>query len=160
MTCSDAVRLIAPAAEGHAAPAALDALLQHLDQCESCRTEAENQVLVKRLLASRPEERLPEGLAASIARRLDREGPMVTPAVDWRRLTIRLLPAAAALALAAGLVYRAGFDDQRESASVAAAWHQYLYAGQMQISDPDVSDAQVLALLLLDDRAGADEGER
>jgi anti-sigma factor RsiW len=160
MTCSDAVRLIGHAAEGHAAPTALDALLQHLDRCEACRAEAENQVLVKRLLASRPEEPLPGGLAAAISRRLDLEGSRATPTVDWRRLTIRLLPAAAALGLAAGLVHRAGFGDHRDSSSVVAVWHQYWYGGQTQISDPKVSDAQVLALLLLGDRAGPDEGER
>jgi hypothetical protein len=160
MTCSDAVRLIGHAAEGHASPTALDGLLEHLDHCKACRAEAENQVLVKRLLASRPEESLPSGLAAALSNRLDLEGPIVAPTVDWRKLTIRLLPAAAVLGLAAGLVYRAGFADRTDSSSLAAFWHQYMDAGQVQLSDPDVTDEQVFALLLLGDDAHPDEGER
>jgi len=159
MTCSDAIRLIGRATEGAVSPNALDALLEHLERCDACRTEAEDQVLVKRVLASRPEEPVPDGLAAAIATRLDDEGPIASGSfINWRKLTLRCLPVAAMLALAAAVSHRAGAREALNE--TAALWHQYVYARQIPLSGPEVTDEQVFALLLLNDGAGVDEGER
>ena len=77
MSCAESLRLIAGAMEGRVAPQALDAMVDHLEQCDRCRFEAEMQRAMQQIVASRPDEPLPDGLAKRIAERLDREGPIV-----------------------------------------------------------------------------------
>jgi hypothetical protein len=107
MSCGTAIRSIARALEGRVAFNELDALVDHLERCATCHAEAETQMVVKRTLASRPHEPLPYGFTRRIAARLDAECALfVRRATDWRRWTIRVLPAAAALALVAATVQR------------------------------------------------------
>ena len=71
MKCNDAIRLIGKADDGRVGLDILDTLMIHLEQCVSCRIEAETQILVKRVLASRPDESIPATLARRIAMQLD-----------------------------------------------------------------------------------------
>jgi hypothetical protein len=92
MTCDKSIQLIASAIEGRVAPIDLDTLMTHLARCPACSIEAEAQTTVKRLLAARPEEAVPEGLALRLAARLDAEGPLGPPEeIDWHKWTVRLL---------------------------------------------------------------------
>jgi hypothetical protein len=106
MTCDQSIHLIASAIDGRVAPIELETLMAHLGRCLTCRLEAEGQITVKRLLASRPEEPLPDGMALRLATRLDAEGALGVPrGIDWRNWTVRLLPAAAGLMLVAGVAH-------------------------------------------------------
>jgi hypothetical protein len=61
---------------------------------------------VRRVLASRPEERLPGGFEAAVARRIRQQAASPDgwlDAIDWRRWTALWLPIAAALILVAVL---------------------------------------------------------
>jgi hypothetical protein len=92
MTCDKSIPLIASAIEGRVAPIELETLMTHLARCPACLIEAEAQTTVKRLLAARPEEALPEGFALRLAARLDGEGPLGAPRrIDWCKWTVRLL---------------------------------------------------------------------
>jgi hypothetical protein len=71
MKCDDAIRLIGSADNGRVGLQILDALMTHLEQCAVCRREAETQILVKRVLASRPDEAIPVTLAQRLACELD-----------------------------------------------------------------------------------------
>jgi hypothetical protein len=71
MKCDDAIRLIGKADDGRVGLDILDTLMTHLEHCVSCRSEAETQILVKRVLASRPDESIPVTLARRIAMQLD-----------------------------------------------------------------------------------------
>ena len=67
MQCDDAIRLIGSADDGRVGLDMLDTLMTHLEGCASCRREAETQIVVKRVLASRPDESIPTTLARHIA---------------------------------------------------------------------------------------------
>lgn len=107
LNCTEASRLIARSID-----AALDAkgrarLAEHLKLCPSCRAEAETQILVRRVLAARPDERLPSGFAARLSARLDAErASNWLEVADWKTWSIRLLPIAAGMLLFAGIVDR------------------------------------------------------
>jgi hypothetical protein len=73
MTCDESIRLIASATEGRVAPGPLRDVVSHLVSCACCRREAEAQMEVKRVLASRPFELLPDSLALAIVASLDAE---------------------------------------------------------------------------------------
>jgi hypothetical protein len=66
MRCHNAIQLIGSADDGRVGLQILDALMAHLEQCAACRREAETQVIVKRVLASRPDEAIPVTLARGI----------------------------------------------------------------------------------------------
>ncbi len=84
MKCNDAIRLIGRADDGRVGLDILDALMTHLERCVSCRSEAETQILVKRVLASRQDEPIPVTLARRIAAALDAAAAKPTRAlVDW-----------------------------------------------------------------------------
>jgi hypothetical protein len=71
MKCDDAIRLIGSAVDGHVSPSVLDTLMAHLEPCQSCRHAAETQVVVKRVLASRPLESTPRDLVRRMATAID-----------------------------------------------------------------------------------------
>lgn len=84
MNCDESIRLIAAAMEGRVPPPALEMLLDHLEECPVCRFEADMQMTVRRLIESRVEEPLPEGMAERLTARLSKEGPIVRRSViDW-----------------------------------------------------------------------------
>lgn len=73
MTCDEATRLIGRARGDDTEPETSAALIEHLEGCSACRHESEAQGLVSQVLASRPPEELPSGLADRLAARLDAE---------------------------------------------------------------------------------------
>ena len=79
MTCSDAVRLIGSAIEGHLSRQPARTLASHLAQCQRCRAEVVTQILVKRALAATPDAVPPDTLVDKIARRLDDESSFRAP---------------------------------------------------------------------------------
>ena len=101
LLCAHATRLIARHADGEAldeqAGAALDA---HLIGCRTCREALAEQRAVADLLRARPAERVSPSFAARLAERLDEQEGWFG-LLDWRRWTIRLAPAAAAVAIGA-----------------------------------------------------------
>jgi predicted anti-sigma-YlaC factor YlaD len=151
MTCDEAVRSIARAIEGHAAFTELDALVNHLEKCTTCRPEAETQVIVKRVLASRPREALPPGLARRIAARLDTERSRVRRAFNWRKWTLCLVPVTAGLVLVAATVQRFNrtASSRIDLPSVLASWaHGEMHVFQAPWS-ADLSDRHVFGVLLM-----------
>jgi hypothetical protein len=72
MTCDESIRLIARATEGRVAPGPLDEVVRHLEHCAGCCREAVTQIEVKRVLASRPFEPLPDRLVAALVDLVDR----------------------------------------------------------------------------------------
>lgn len=155
MTCDKSIKLIASAIEGRVAPIELDTLMTHLTRCPACSIEAEAQATVKRLLATRPEEALPEGFALRLAARLDAEAPLGAPQrIDWRKWTVRLLPAAAGLVLVAGLVHRArqdsSIDHSTDLPAAVASWaHAQVRTLQTPI-DRELSDQALLWASLME----------
>lgn len=156
MTCEQSIELIASAIEGRVAPIELDTLMTHLARCPACSIEANVQTTVKRLLAARPEEALPEGFALSLAARLDAEGPLGAPQrIDWRKWTVRLLPAAAGLMLVAGVTHRvrrdsSSIDQSADRPAVVASWaHARVRALQTPV-DLELSDRALLWASLME----------
>jgi hypothetical protein len=71
MRCAEAIRLIGRAEDGQVGFDVLETLMAHLDACRPCRFEAETQIVVKRVLASRPDEPVSQELSQKIAASLD-----------------------------------------------------------------------------------------
>jgi hypothetical protein len=71
MKCDDAIRLIGSAIDGRVSPNVLETLMAHLEPCRSCRQVAETQMIVKRVLASRPHESLSRDLVRRLAMAID-----------------------------------------------------------------------------------------
>jgi anti-sigma factor RsiW len=108
LTCDEAARLILDAVDEAIDPESRARLDGHLKGCPTCRADLGTQLLVRRVLAERPADALPEGFSERLAGRLDGT-PSATwhQQANWRTWSIRLLPIAAALLVAAGLVERA-----------------------------------------------------
>lgn len=156
MTCDTSIHLIASAIEGRVPPIELDALMAHLGGCPACRMEAEAQTTVKRLLGARPEEALPDGFSFRLAARLDGEGPLgVPPEIDWRKWTVRLLPAAAGLMIVAGVAHRALHDSSRidRPADLPAAVASWVHSEVRTLQAPvdfNLSDRALLWASLME----------
>jgi Putative zinc-finger len=151
MTCEQSLRLLASAIDGQVPPKLLKPLIEHLETCGTCWLDAEWQMKVKRVLASRPAEPLPPGFARRIAERLDREERSARESiVDWRRLTLRLLPVAAGLAAMAVVVHRgeSRSPDDLAAAIVAFGQEEVRRAHAPPIGR-DTTDRQTIGFLLL-----------
>jgi len=84
MKCDDAIRLIGSAVDGRVSPSVLDTLMAHLEPCRSCRHAAETQMVVKRVLASRPQESLPRDLVKRLALAIDATAvEQAHKLIDW-----------------------------------------------------------------------------
>jgi hypothetical protein len=82
MTCDESLRMIARATEGHVSPGPLDEVVSHLESCALCCREAEAQMEVKRVLATRPFEPLPERLARRLAEPVANDDPRAFASVE------------------------------------------------------------------------------
>lgn len=124
MTCDEATRLIDPALDGGTEPGTLVALMEHLERCPECHEQSETQLLVRRVLASRPAEMVPDGFSERLAARLAAEaGPAWLDAVNWRRWSLGLVPAAAAILWLALVVERpAEGTSSIDTASALITW--------------------------------------
>lgn len=107
LTCDQAARLILDAVDDAIDPESSARLNRHLNGCPTCRADLDAQMLVRQILAERPADMLPQGFSERLAGRLDGTPATWYQQANWRAWSIRLLPIAAALLLAAGLVERA-----------------------------------------------------
>jgi anti-sigma factor RsiW len=136
--CDRMVPLILRHADGTlAAPdrAALDA---HAASCAACREAIADQSAAVRLLAELPMMQAPRDFAARVRARVAPAGGLLD-LLDWRAWTLRLVPAAALLALLAWLPSRA-----TTASSAIDAWASA------------TADTNTAALLVSADTSGAD----
>ena len=122
LSCDNAEPLLVRGLDGTGLDAATDAeLARHLEGCASCRDALDGQRALASALARRPDA-APRGLAERIAARLDAESDWVALA-NWRAWTLRLMPVAAGLLLAAALsIESPAPDDTIDLYEVAETW--------------------------------------
>ena len=102
MRCDDVERAVIARAAGRLDPAGAERLAAHLDGCAACREAAAGQDDVAAVLSARPDAVPPLGFATRVMARLDAP-PTWLDVIDWRRWTVRLAPAAAALLVVAAV---------------------------------------------------------
>ncbi len=113
MNCDDAIARVLRDVDGHLDEGEKRDLDAHLAACDRCREAAVAQRDVAMALASRPEDAVSSSFAARVAERIARgEGPDWLRLADWRWLSIRLAPAAAAL-----LIVGAAFLERERQSS-------------------------------------------
>ena len=145
---------IARAADGSLDDAELAAVNAHLASCDTCRGQLDAQTTARRVLAARPIAPVRD-LSAAIRATLEAERPWIER-LNWRRLSLRVAPIAAALTLVAMFVINAADSSAVRTADTTAAT-------ESAVADPtvasalysgEVSEDQLLGLLL---SARADE---
>jgi predicted anti-sigma-YlaC factor YlaD len=100
MTCRDAAPLIAAAADDRLDRARRALLDEHLAGCASCRDALADQRFVASALSALPQVEASPAFARRVRARIERAGGWFD-LVDFRVWTLRLVPAAAVLALLA-----------------------------------------------------------
>jgi hypothetical protein len=118
---------------------ALD-LAAHVSSCTACRAEVDAQLAARRVLLTRPIAPVRD-LSAAVRATLEAERPWIER-LNWRRLSLRVAPVAAALSLVAFLVVSSA--DQSGLADSAATDHTVASA----LWSGEVSDDQLLTLFL------------
>jgi hypothetical protein len=138
MSCEHARRLAAELALGIADGADRAQALRHLAGCAECRRAVEElSAVADELLMLAPEREPPVGFESRVLARLQ-PAPSTAPrrAPRWRRALIVLAPAAAAAALAVGVVLGVTQDDLRLAdhyrATLAEAHGSYFEAARLQ----------------------------
>jgi hypothetical protein len=136
---SELLRL-ADAEAGHATGAEA----AHLAACAVCREAVETQRLMHATLAAQPIVPVRD-LSAAIRATLEAETPWLER-LNWRRLTLRLAPVAAALALMAILLVETGTPQTppASASTPAATAHTVATA----LFSGDVNEDQLLSLFL------------
>lgn len=120
MECTDVERLLAAKADG-----ALDVERQrivdaHLSTCAACRRLLDDQVAVRSMLAAAPVPEAPRDFLARVNAAIDAEDAGWFGLVDFRAWTLRLVPAAAAIALVALLWPSSGATSTSAASQTAA----------------------------------------
>ena len=113
----------------------------HLTACAVCRDQLAAQTAARRILVARPIDPARD-LSAAIRATLEAERPWIEQ-LNWRRLSLRVAPIAAALTLVALFLVRTA-DTTATPAESTATDHTVasaLYSGE-------VSDDQLLSLFL------------
>lgn len=156
MTCHDVSFVMLAFVEGRLDEPQRVEVQRHLAECDACRMAAADQSDVARVLASRSETPVPAWFAARVAARLEDEGGWFG-VVDWRWLSVRVAPVAAALLLAAAVVVERGTSQATVQAN-AVSWSQAMesWAGGDTGRTPatavlwkqDVSDESMLLTVL------------
>jgi len=102
LSCEEAARSLLYAADDVTLldAAARAALNDHMSHCAECRRELRDQAAVATVLRTRPPDVPSLEFSAALRARLDDTNGWLSLA-DWRRWTVRLLPAACILVLAA-----------------------------------------------------------
>lgn len=103
MTCDEAARSLPAFLAGRLDAGTSSEVDRHLAACAACRDAYAAQRDVSSLLASRASEAVPSEFSRQLAARLDQEDSWFGLA-DWRWLTVRVAPVAAALLVVAGVV--------------------------------------------------------
>jgi hypothetical protein len=138
LNCSDAIGWIVRSMDGRLDRTGRERLSAHLKVCSACQQATETQVVVKRVLAARPDEALPQGFSTRLLALLDAESSSGwLEAADWRTWSIRLLPVAAALFLFAGIVDRSERAEwaEEEAATILAGAPPGVDANLLAASD-------------------------
>lgn len=144
------------AADGSLDGPELAALHAHVASCEVCRDELDAQSAAHRVLAARPIAPVRD-LSAAIRATLESERPWIER-LNWRRLSLRVAPVAAALSLLAFFIVRSAdlalvrsadpavvrSADTTTTADAAATEHTVASA----LWSGEVSDDQLLTLFL------------
>lgn len=105
MRCDDVERAVIARAAGRVDPAGVERLAAHLAGCAACREASAGQDDVAAVLSARPAAAAPLGFATRVMAHLD-ASPTWLDVIDWRRWTVRLAPAAAALLVVAAVGLR------------------------------------------------------
>ena len=139
LNCSEAIGwIVLPSMDGRLDLTGRERLSAHLKVCSACRQATETQVVVKRVLAARPDEALPLGFSTRLLARLYAVSSSAwLEAADWRTWSIRLLPVAAALFLFAGIVDRSERAEwaEKEAATILASAPPGVDANLLAVSD-------------------------
>jgi hypothetical protein len=141
MSCEQARRLAAELALGIADGADRAQALRHIADCAECRRVVEElSGLADELMMLAPEREPPSGFESRVLARL--QSPSSTPprhARRWRRALVSLAPAAAAAALAVGVMVGVTRDDVRLAdqyrATLAEAHGSYFEAARLRARD-------------------------
>jgi anti-sigma factor RsiW len=129
------------AADGSLDAADRAALDPHLASCDPCRAELDAQTSAHRALAARAIEPVRD-LSAAIRATLEAERPWIER-LNWRRLSLRVAPIAAALTLAAFFLVRTT-DTSATASAAATTGHSVASA----LWSGEVTDDQLLTLVL------------
>lgn len=113
----------------------------HLAVCEACRAELDAQVSARRVLAARPVEPVRD-LSAAVRAALDAELPWIER-LNWRRLSLRVAPIAAALTLVALLLLRT-----TDTSTLAETAKPNGHSVASALWSGEVTDDQLLTLVL------------
>lgn len=140
---------IVRAADGSLEPAAQARLDAHLASCATCREELDTQLIARRALVARP-IRPVRDLSATVRATLESERPWIER-LNWRRLSLRVAPVAAALTLVALLLIRTADVSTGTASTAATAATPGASQGHSVASvlwSGEVSDEQLLDLFL------------
>jgi anti-sigma factor RsiW len=132
---------IVRAADGSLEPEARAVLDAHLASCAACRDAVGAQAAARRVLMARPIEPVRD-LSAAIRATLEAERPWIER-LNWRRLSLRVAPIAAALTLAALFLVRTA-DTSAPAQAATATGHSVASA----LWSGEVTDDQLLTLVL------------
>lgn len=137
---------IVRAADGSLEPAAQARLDAHLASCAACRDELDAQLIARRALAARP-IRPVRDLSAAVRATLESERPWVER-LNWRRLSLRVAPVAAALTVVALLLIRTADVSTGSAATATTPGASQGHSVASALWSGEVSDEQLLDLFL------------
>jgi len=124
-------------------------VMAHLASCDVCRDQLEAQTVARRVLVARPITPVRD-LSAAIRASLENERPWIER-LNWRRLSLRVAPIAAALTLVALIIVQAADPAAVRTADTS------ITSADTSTSDPtvasalwsgEVDDDQLLSLFL------------
>ena len=114
----------------------------HIASCDACRALVETQLVARRALLARPITPVRD-LSAAIRATLEAERPWIER-LNWRRLSLRVAPIAAALTLVALLLVRTAEPAAPVAAGSTATGHSVASA----LWSGEVNEDQLLTLVL------------
>lgn len=114
----------------------------HIASCDACRALVDAQLVARRALLARPITPVRD-LSAAVRATLEAERPWIER-LNWRRLSLRVAPVAAALTLVALFLARSADTSAQVPASSPATGHSVASA----LWSGEVSDDQLLTLVL------------
>lgn len=126
--------------------ASFAAATRHLADCAACRDAVETQRSIHAALAAQPIVPVRD-LSAAIRATLEAETPWLER-LNWRRLTLRLAPVAAALALMAILLVETGAPQAPAATTSASAGTATAHTVATALFSGDVNEDQLLSLFL------------
>lgn len=108
-------------------------VMAHLASCDACRDQLDAQTVARRVLVARPIAPVRD-LSAAIRATLENERPWIER-LNWRRLSLRVAPIAAALTLVALIIVQAADPAAVRTADTS------ITSADTSTSDPTVASA-------------------